>query len=54
MVDWSQVFATLKQVGFSGPASVHLEFMDEEHPPADLEDRVQREVETLRRFGASG
>jgi len=41
MVDWTEVFAELKQIGFAGPLSMHCEF---HVPPERFAGAVQREV----------
>jgi sugar phosphate isomerase/epimerase len=47
VVDWTEVFANLSAVGFSGPMSVHCEF---EVPPDQFEDALRREVAFFRKF----
>lgn len=45
MVDWTEVFAQLKRIGFAGPLSVHCEF---HCPPEQFLDAVQREVQFFK------
>ena len=45
MVDWTNVFAELRRVGWDGPLSVHCEF---EVPPAEYHEALLREVRFFR------
>lgn len=47
MVDWTQVFADLKSVGFAGPTTIHCEF---EVPPEQFEDSLKREAAFFRKL----
>ncbi|MCY3022093.1 MAG: sugar phosphate isomerase/epimerase [Planctomycetota bacterium] len=42
VVAWSQVFAELRRIGFTGPLSVHCEF--EAKGPADFQTKMEREI----------
>jgi sugar phosphate isomerase/epimerase len=45
MVDWSEVFAHLKGMGYAGPLSVHCEF---HCAPEEFMGAVEREVQFFR------
>lgn len=47
MVRWSEVFAELTRIGFTGPLSVHAEY--ETNTPEEFQAKLQREVEYFRR-----
>jgi L-ribulose-5-phosphate 3-epimerase len=49
-VAWDTIFSTLKQTGFDGPVSLHIEYEAKNSPPAETIEITARDGTLLRRW----